>query len=162
MVFVVGRPTGCALPGRHQELAVHARFLDLSQEHLHRFDRVHFVQAVPSPPRLLRFRGHRHSRECTDLAALTAANHAGLPTNQSDDFWQTLRASIDECDRLIHELCDIRGDDLERRADLLAVRKRMAPNNLAGDIAYLKTAIAEADRAPRIITPTSRHDGTPS
>lgn len=83
-------------------------------------------------------------------------------TDDTDDFWQTLRARIDECDRLIHELCDIRGDDHERRADLLAVRKRMAPNCLAGDIAYLKAAIAQADHAPRITGVKSRKDRTPS
>ena len=96
------------------------------------------------------------------LAALTAANDAGLPTDPSDDFWQTLRASIDECDRLIHELCDIRGDDLETRADLLAVRKRMAPNSLAGDIAYLKAGIAEADHSSVITAAKSRQDRSPS
>ena len=96
------------------------------------------------------------------LAALTAANDAGLPTDQSDDFWQTLRANIDECDRLINELCDIRGDDLERRADLLALRKRMAPNSLPDDVAYLKAAIAEADHDPRIATSKSRQKGTSS
>ncbi len=96
------------------------------------------------------------------LAALTAANDTELPIDEADDFWDRLRARIDECDRLIHELCDIRGDDHERRADLLAVRKRMAPNNLAGDIAYLKAAIAVADHARRITIAKSRQDGTPS
>lgn len=96
------------------------------------------------------------------LAALTAANDTELPIDEADDFWDKLRARIDECDALIHELCDIRGDDRERRADLLTVRKRMAPNNLAGDIAYLKAAIAHEDHAPRITAAKSRQKGTSS
>ena len=59
---------------------------------------------------------------------------------EADHFWRTFRARIDECDSLIHELCDLRRDD--HRADLLAVRKRMAPHKLDSDIHYLKSEIA--------------------
>ncbi len=69
-------------------------------------------------------------------------------TEEADDFWQTLRARIDECDALIHQLCDLRGDDDEHRADLLAVRKRMAPQKLDSDIAYLKAEIAALTPLP--------------
>ena len=64
-------------------------------------------------------------------------------------FWQNLTARVDECDRLIHQLCDPRNDTSEHRIDLLAVCKTMAPNNLVGDIAYLKTAIAAVERPRR-------------
>lgn len=81
------------------------------------------------------------------VAVLTAANDADLTTDEADDFWQTLRARIDECDTLIHQLCDLRGDDDEHRADLLAVRKRMAPQKLDTDIAYLKNEIQRFTKA---------------
>ena len=58
-------------------------------------------------------------------------------------FWQCFAASVDECDRLIHELCNLRNDSDEHRFDLLAVRKRMAPNSIDGDIAYLKAQVAK-------------------
>ena len=76
-------------------------------------------------------------------------NSTGQPlaANEADDFWQTLRARIDECDRLIHQLCDLRGDDEAHRADLLAVRKRMAPQKLDSDIAYLKNEIHQIKKA---------------
>lgn len=96
------------------------------------------------------------------LAALTAANDTALPIEDADDFWYKLRARIGECDALIHQLCDIRGDDRTHRADLLAVRKRMAPNSLAGDIAYLKAAIAEADRSRGSTAAKQGQDRTPS
>ena len=75
------------------------------------------------------------------VAALTAANDSEQPTDEADDFWKTFRARIDQCDALIHQLCDLRGDDDDHRADLLAVRKRMAPQKLDGDIFYLKNEI---------------------
>ena len=96
------------------------------------------------------------------LAALTAANDTELPIDEADDFWDRLRARIAECDALIHQLCDIRGDDLQRRSDLLALRKRMAPNCLAGDIAYLKAAIADADHSRDITAAKQRKNRTPS
>jgi hypothetical protein len=81
------------------------------------------------------------------LVVLTAANDSELPDDlaqlEADDFWRTLRARIDECDRLIHLLCDLRADDDERRNDLLAVRKRMAPDMLDFDIAYLNGEITK-------------------
>ena len=43
--------------------------------------------------------------------------------SEADDFWKTFRARIDECDRLIHQLCDLRHDDAEHRAALLEQRK---------------------------------------
>lgn len=81
------------------------------------------------------------------VAALTAANDAELMTDEADDFWRTFRARIDECDALIHQLCDLRGDDDDHRADLLAVRKRMAPIKLDGDITYLKNEIHQITKA---------------
>jgi hypothetical protein len=64
-----------------------------------------------------------------------------LAVPEDDDFWRTLRARIDECDRLINQLCDRRGDDDDHRAALLRQRKRMAPQKLDTDIAYLKQEI---------------------
>ena len=71
-------------------------------------------------------------------------------------FWQGLTARVDECDRLIHQLCDLRNDTSEHRADLLAVRKTMAPDNLVRDIVYLKAAIAEVERPRRATSFTPR------
>jgi hypothetical protein len=72
--------------------------------------------------------------------------------NDSDeapaDWWATFREKIDQCDRLIHQLCDLRGDDEARRADLLATRKRAAPVHLDGDIEYLEKQIASRTPAP--------------
>lgn len=82
------------------------------------------------------------------VAALTAANDAEQMTEAADDFWQTLRARIDECDALINELCDPRGDDDEHRAALLSQRKRMAPIKLHSDIAYLRAEIATLTPPP--------------
>ncbi len=66
---------------------------------------------------------------------------------EADDFWRTFRARIDEADRLINLLCDLRGDDNDHRAALLAVRKRMAPIKLDGDIKYLKNEINRITKA---------------
>ena len=71
-----------------------------------------------------------------------------IAANDADDFWQTLRARIDECDRLINTLCNLRRDDDAHRADLLAVRKSMAPQQLDSDIVYLKAAIAASAPPP--------------
>lgn len=79
----------------------------------------------------------------------TSADASNEPTEAPSDWWETLRARIDECDRLINELCDIRKDDDAHRADLLAVRKRMAPEMLVGDIAYLKSEIVTSTPPPR-------------
>ena len=61
--------------------------------------------------------------------------------DESAEFWRNLTARIDEIDRLIHQLCDLRNDSDEHRADLLAVRRRMAPNNIGSDIEYLRGEI---------------------
>lgn len=71
------------------------------------------------------------------------SNGQPLAVPEADDFWRTLRARIDECDALIHQLCDARDDDDEHRAALLAVRKRMAPEKLDSDIRYLREQIAK-------------------
>ena len=76
------------------------------------------------------------------MAALTAANDAALMTEEADDFWERLGDHIKEVDGLIHQLCDLRGDDGARRADLVATRKKTAPQTLSGDIEYLKAEIA--------------------
>lgn len=70
------------------------------------------------------------------------ASAACLPTDEAEAFWSTFLARVTECDELINSLCDLRGDDDARRADLLAVRMRMAPQKIDGDIAYLKAEIA--------------------
>ena len=77
---------------------------------------------------------------CT-RAVKNGGNATGVATPEADDFWDTLRARIDECDALIHQLCDARDDDDEHRAALLAVRKRMAPDKLSSDIRYLRAEI---------------------
>ena len=63
-------------------------------------------------------------------------------------FWSNLLDRINWCDLLIHELCDMRGDDQARRDDLILTRQRMAPNMIDGDIRYLLEEIAR-------VTPTS-------
>ena len=65
-------------------------------------------------------------------------------TDDAAEFWATLTARIDEADRLINRLCDVRHDDDEHRAALLEQRKRMAPSHLDSDIAYLKREIHNA------------------
>lgn len=64
-------------------------------------------------------------------------------TDDAAEFWATLTARIDECDALIHQLCDLRKDDDEHRTALLEQRKRMAPASLNPDIRYLKEQIAK-------------------
>jgi len=77
-----------------------------------------------------------------------AANDDELMTDEAAEFWSTFLARVTECDELINSLCDLRGDDDARRADLLAVRKRMAPQRVDGDILYLKAEIATLTPAP--------------
>ena len=86
--------------------------------------------ATPKPASALRLSPYSSNRTGQALAA-----------NEADDFWFTFRARIDECDARIHQLCDLRGDDDDQRAALLAVRKRMAPEKLKSDIVYLKAQI---------------------
>ena len=78
------------------------------------------------------------ARPCDSDEAITDC----LPTDEAEAFWSTFLARVTECDELINSLCDLRGDDDARRADLLAVRMRMAPQKIDGDIAYLKAEIA--------------------
>ena len=75
-----------------------------------------------------------------------------LPTDEAAAFWSNFLARVTECDELINSLCDLRGDDDARRADLLAVRMRMAPQKIDGDIAYLKAEIATLTPAPPALT----------
>ena len=77
------------------------------------------------------------------VAALTAANDDDPSMDDADEFWRTFLARVTECDKLINSLCDLRGDDDEHRAALLAVRKRMPPQKLDGDIAYLRNEIKQ-------------------
>ena len=94
------------------------------------------------------------------LSAHTAfAEHSDGYTydpDESAEFWRNLIARVDECDRRIQQLCALRGDTDEHRADLLAVRKTMAPDNLVRDIVYLKAAIAEVERPRRATSFTPR------
>ena len=78
------------------------------------------------------------------VAELSAANDSQTP--EADEFWRTLAERIAECDSLIHRLCDLRGDAPEHRAELLAVRRRMAPDRVDPDIAHLRREIARAQR----------------
>lgn len=64
--------------------------------------------------------------------------------HEAASFWHGFKGRVDECDRLIHELCDLRSDTSEHRAILLEIRKRMAPNSIDGDIAYLQQQVANA------------------
>jgi len=65
---------------------------------------------------------------------------------EADVFWITLKARIAECDALIHRVCDLRGEPDEYRAEMLAIRKRMAPEKLDSDIAYLKAVIKRCEQ----------------
>ena len=78
--------------------------------------------------------------------ASNAAANDGEP-EETADFWDGFIDRVNECDRLIHELCDIRGDDQARRDDLICTRKRTAPNNVDSDIKYLCEEIV-------LLTPT--------
>ena len=91
-----------------------------------------------------------------------AANDDELLTDEAAEFWRTFLARVTECDELINSLCDLRGDDDARRADLLAVRKRMAPQKVDGDIAYLKTEIEVVSRACRATTARPHQGQAPS
>ena len=64
------------------------------------------------------------------------------------DFWSNLIDRINWCDLLIHELCDIRGDDQARRDDLILTRQRTAPVNIDGDIRYLLDEIERVTPTP--------------
>ena len=92
---------------------------------------------------------------CTTLsekeidATAVAERAVALAPLAADGFWQTLRARIDECDELIHRVCDLRGEPDEYRAEMLAIRKRMAPAKLDSDIAYLKNEIQQIKKATR-------------
>jgi hypothetical protein len=72
-----------------------------------------------------------------------AANDDELMTDQAAQFWETFSERVRRCDRLIHRLCDLRRDTDAERADLLAVRRRVAPAQLDGDIEYLAAEIAK-------------------
>ena len=81
------------------------------------------------------------------LAANDEATTENYDAQEAAKFWDGFIDRVNECDRLIHELCDIRGDDQARRDDLIRTRQRMAPNNIDGDIKYLREEIA-------LLTPT--------
>ena len=80
------------------------------------------------------------------IAENNAANEDG--TDDAATFWHGFMERVDECDRLIRQLCDRRGDSDAHRADLLAIRMRMAPANVDSDIKYLMDEIER-------VTPTS-------
>jgi hypothetical protein len=108
-----------------------------------------FATATPAIPATLKKKDGYKPSEIAGITRIAVANEKRdeLPANESgeapSDWWATLRAKIDQCDQLIHQLCDLRGDDAARRADLLAVRRRMAPEKLDGDIAYLHCEIQQ-------------------
>ena len=78
------------------------------------------------------------SPDTADAQQIDGYVHAPAAAMQ---FWRGLISRVDECDRLIHELCDLRGDTDAHRADLLAVRKRMAPVHIDSDIGYVQSEI---------------------
>ncbi len=94
-----------------------------------------------------RLREHK-AEIVASLAALSSDAANEDESEESKIFWSNLIDRINWCDLLIHELCDVRGDDQARRDDLLAVRKRMAPDRIDGDIHYL---LEEIER----VAPTS-------
>ncbi len=104
--------------------------------------------AIPAIRATPTHESEKSTAEIAGIARIAIANETcdGIAANESDEaplgWWATFRARIDCCDQLINRLCDLRGDDDARRADLLAVRKRMAPVKLDGDIAYLEIEIA--------------------
>ena len=67
--------------------------------------------------------------------------------NDADAFWRTLGARIAECDRLIHQLCNLRGEEQEYREELLTLRMRMAPAKLDTDIEYLRREIQRCQKS---------------
>lgn len=77
-----------------------------------------------------------------------STNSMGQPfaMTEADRFWTTLKARIVECDRLIHRVCDLRGDSDEYRAEMLAIRRRIAPAKLDSDIAYLKAVLKRCEQ----------------
>ena len=115
------------------------------------------IRAVPAIPEPV---SEGQSPEIARIAEIAVANTkageffditayaSNKPAETPSDWWEMLRARIDECDRLIHELCNLRGDHDAHRADLLAVRKRMAPEMLVSDVAYLKSEIATLTPPP--------------
>ena len=73
---------------------------------------------------------------CAGSDATNAAANEG-DYEDSEIFWSNLIDRIHWCDILIHELCDMRGDDQARRDDLIRTRQRMSPTNVDNDIRYL-------------------------
>ena len=97
-----------------------------------------------------------HKAEIVEsLAALLpdAANED--ESEESEIFWSNLIDRINWCDLLIHELCDIRGDDQARRDDLILTRQRTAPANVDGDIRYL---LEEIDRVASMPSSEPKRD----
>lgn len=73
-----------------------------------------------------------------------------LPTDEANVFWSTFLERVNHCDQLIDQLCNLRGDSADSRADLLKARRNTSPENLDGDITYLLTSIAALTPPPPV------------
>ena len=100
----------------------------------------------------------------TGMFASSQSSLLGIPetdaanedeSDESKIFWSNLIERINWCDLLIHELCDVRGDDQVRRDDLILTRKRIAPDNIDADIRYL---LEEIERVTLTSTPEPIRD----
>ena len=60
-----------------------------------------------------------------------------------------LLGAIAEYDRLIHQLCDLRGDSQEYREKLLHARRSMAPASVHGDLKQFKRIVEDAESKSR-------------
>ena len=69
-------------------------------------------------------------------------------SEESKSFWSNLIDRINWCDLLIHELCDVRGDDQARRDDLILTRQRTNPAKVDSDIRYLLEEIKRVAPTP--------------
>ena len=94
-----------------------------------------------------RLREHK-AEIVASLAALSTEAANEDESEESRIFWSNLIDRIHWCDFLIHELCDVRGDDQARRDDLIRTRQRMAPDKIDGDIRYLLAEIETATPSP--------------
>ena len=76
-------------------------------------------------------------------------------TETASGWWATLGGRVTECDRLINQVCDLRGDTATERAVLLHVRRHSAPVHLDADINYFTAAVAALTPVPPAATQTT-------
>ncbi len=70
---------------------------------------------------------------------------AFLGPDSADD----ILAALEEYDRLINRLCDLRGDPREHRERLLQARQSMAPADLPGDLEAFRQIVKQSERTGR-------------